>query len=674
MMAFKYPVITITVFLALGILIDSYVSLPGYTLYLLSGTALILTLVSYWHAGRILIQNSYFVLAVYALSVCMGMLLHSIHHPPNNKLHYSYFIEGATTPLIKGVVTERLKPNEWYEKYYFEVSSIDKKQANGKMLISLPIDSLRTQLHAGDKVIISATPLPISKSLNPYQFDYSEYMAKQNVFHQITLRDNYVISGLEANLDYYIGSLRNSLISSFDKHEYSVEVTTMIKALLLGQRQDMDKETNDSYTNAGVVHILAISGLHITVLFYILSLILKPLKRFNAKGRLLSLICVLSFLWLFALLSGLSASVVRSVVMFSFVSIGLYFNRNSNIYNSIAVSMLVLLLAKPNFLFDVGFQLSYAAVFAIVWLQPIYKKIRTSKYPVVNYLSDTILISLVAQIGVLPLTLYYFNQFPLLFLLANMVVIPLSTAVLIIGIIVLLLNFIWADAAIIVGKLLAFLIEIMNGFTRWIASFDSLVLKDIPFTLILNILLYTTIVLAVLWLYKKSYSRTVAALVAVMLFQSAYMVTEWKAANTQELVVFNNRKGTLIATKDRQEMTIYSQDSLVAGDRNIKSYNKRNFNQRISYAPLNNAIWFKGHTMLVIDSLAIYNIAATPEIILLTGSPKLNLERLLDKHKPKQVVADATNYKTYIARWKATCQKRKIPFHATPEKGFYMLH
>jgi competence protein ComEC len=669
----KYPIISITVFFSTGIAAGHYlhpVPWAVYTAFLIAAIALIL---SFFKSGKNLIQKPHFAGCTWLLSLAAGLCSYTIHYAPNQSSHYSHFVKQNKIPTIKGVVSERLKPNQFAEKYYFNVTAVDNYPASGKLLITVPHDSVRTNLHAGDQLVIVDDLKPISKSLNPYQFDYSKYMEGQNVFHQVKMKDNYIVPGQQHNLDYYLENLRNLLMNSFDVHQYDKATINIINALLLGQRQDMDAETATNYTDAGVVHILAISGLHIAILFYILNIILKPLNRFNKKGRLLQLLLVLSFLWFFAFISGLSASVVRSVVMFSFVSIGLFFNRSANIYNSIAVSMLFLLLVKPMFLFDVGFQLSYAAVFAIVWLQPLYKRIKISRYKLINYIADTALISLVAQIAVLPLSLYYFNQFPLLFLLANIVVVPLSTLILIVGIIVLMLNFIWADAAVLISKLLGLLIEGMNIFIAWIASFDKLVLKDIPFTMTLNILLYTLIILFVLWMYNKSFYRSAALLSAVIVFQATYIATSVKAEKTEELVIFNNWGNSLITIKESNRITAYTDDSLYSPDKNLLTYNKGNFNQKINIKPLNNLLWFKKNKIMILDSLGVYDSLVKPDVLVITQSPKVNMDRVLSELQPKQVIADATNYKTYIARWATTCKKQKIPFHATAEKGFYKI-
>ena len=671
-MILKYPVIPLTFFIALGIAAGYYIQ-PGVIIpAIILALLLALMAFAYRRANTTIAPSPYFAVMAALFAFIAGGIVQQLHFGTNNAFHYSHFLPSEDIPVIKGVITERLKPNEFSEKYYFEVKAVNKQTASGKLVVTVPKDSVSKLLHAGDVLFIASYPKPIIPALNPYQFDYSAYMRKQDVFHQLKLKDNYIKAGIQTGFNYHIQNIRNTLISSFAIHNYSAQTMDIITALLFGQRQDMDKETSDSYTDAGVVHILAISGLHFSLLFFALNWLLGPLKRFE-HGYTLHFAIIIGLMWFFALITGLSASVVRAVVMFSFVLTGELINRKANIYNSLAVSMLVLLLAKPNFLFDAGFQLSYLAVFAIVGLQPIYNRLGRSKYWVINFAKDTVAISFIAQIGVLPLSLYYLNQFPLLFLLANVIVIPLSNIILGLGIITLLLNFIFPPLALWVGKALEFLIDAMNGFIKWIASFEYLVLKNIPFTLLLNITLYLTLTMAVFWLYRQTYKRTAALLCAVIVFEIAYMVTVWQAHHGEELVIFHNYKNTLLAKKQLNRLIVMSTDSVAATNPAIKAYAKGNFNPTIKVLPLQNVLWHKGHTILIMDSLTAYRPGIKPEILVLTKSPKVNLERVLQQLQPKEVIADATNYKTYIARWAATCRKQKIPFHATAEKGSYSI-
>jgi len=667
----KFPTIIITLFFTLGIVSDFYWKPDITWVILLTMLTSLVFGIQYWLAKKHFIQKTYFGLATYLLSFSIGVLTHALHYEAGFKNHYSHFLTESNT--IQGTISERLKPNKYAEKYYFKISKIDGKEVFGKLLLTVSKKEIQHQLHSGNEIIIKGDLQPIPRSFNPYQFDYAGYLEKQNVFHQLYLKSgNHIQTGTRHNFDYYVENFRNTLLNSFSIHHFSTETENVIRALLLGQRQDMDAQTSENYTNAGVIHILAISGLHIAILYALLLFFIRPLQRFK-NGKLLQFLIVLGFLWLFAILSGLSASVVRSVVMFSFVSFGLYLNKSGNIYNILAVSMLVILLFRPNFLFDVGFQLSYIAVFAIVWLQPLYKSFKRSKYKVVNYFTDVLVISFIAQIGVLPLSLYYFNQVPLLFFLANLVVIPLSSFVLVLGIAVLFFNFILPDFAILLGKLLSFSIEIMNGYIAWIASFKHFVIKDIPFSFVLLLLSYLALIGGILWIYNKQFSRLRFFLCTAVVLQIALLNTFRQTEKGNEFIVFNNRKSTLLTEKQNNKIVVYTNDSLPQENTNLKAYNRGRFNQQIEIRPLQNVLCYNNKKILIIDSLGIYATKRKPDILMLAQSPKINLIRAIKVTNPKMIIADATNYKSYVKRWKATCEKEKIPFHATAEKGFYRI-
>lgn len=671
MKVMKFPAIPITLFFVLGIVFDFYWRPDTYWPVLITALSFLLFGIHFWLSKKHFLQKNYFGIATFLLSFSIGLLTHSLHFEPGFKNHYSHFLSESNT--IQGTVSERLKPNAFAEKYYFKVTKINGKNTFGTILLNVPKKETKKQFHSGDKIMIKGDLQPIVKSFNPYQFDYSAYLEKQQVYHQVYLKSgNHTQNGTIFNFDYYVEKYRNSLLNSFNIHHFSTETGNVIRALLLGQRQDMDAQTNENYTNAGVIHILAISGLHIAILYAMLLFFIKPLQRFR-NGKLLQFIVILGFLWLFAILSGLSASVVRSVVMFSFVSFGLFLNRSGNIYNILAVSMLVILLFRPNFLFDVGFQLSYIAVFSIVWLQPFYKSFKPSRFGFVNYFIDILTLSFVAQIGVLPLSLYYFNQVPLLFFLANLVVIPLSSFVLILGIIVLIFNFIAPGFALVLGKLLSFSIEIMNQYIAWIASFKDFIIKDIPFSFTLLLVSYLALIAFILWLYEKQFLRLIFFLFTVITLQLSLLITFSQTKKENEFIIFNNKKSTLITEKNNRTILVYTNDSRPQQNKNLIAYNRGKFNRQIEIRPLPNVLVYNEKKMLVVDSIGIYTTKQKPDIVLLTQSPKINLIRLINNVHPKAVIADATNYKSYVKRWKATCEKEKIPFHATAEKGFYMI-
>ncbi len=610
-----------------------------------------------------------FGIATYFLSVFLGMLTFYVHLDRNYNNHYSNQVLPATN-TISGIIQSDVKPNARYAKYFLEIQSMNKKSASGRLLLYVAKTSKIT-LPIGTELVLQGPLYPIPKSYNPYQFDYANYLEKQNIWHQVYLQKNDIqVVRLHQNSGYYLEQLRNSLRHSFDLHAFDSKTIALLDALLLGQRVALDKETLTDYTNAGVIHVLAISGLHISVLYFFLIFILRPLRSFRF-GKVLELLLVLLVLWLFALLTGLPASVTRAVTLFSFMSVGAYFNRSKSLYNAMAVSALLILMFSPNTLFDIGFQLSYAAVLSIVLLQPFYKIVPVTQNKIVRYFMDMICVSIAAQIGVLPLCLYYFNQFPALFLLANLIIIPLSSFVLLYGIILLALNFTIPSVALFLGKPLAFSIQYMNTYIHWIAHFKWGVISNISFSGVMVVMLYFILFSLVYGMYSKKGKAISYIVISIFLFQWSYLAVKWNENESSECIVFNE-KNTLIGIKNNNSVIAYT-DVPEEHKVTLQHYLRGTFSDTLQVFPLQNVLSFHQKRILVIDSVGIYKISRKPTVVILTQNPKINLERLINMAQPKLIIADKSNYKKNIRSWKATCGKEKIPFHAIAEKGFYRL-
>jgi len=435
----KYPIITIALCFGLGIIIQNYLCFSSNTVLYSTVISFVLFIILLFYNRNKNTKNILFGLATYFLILSISTLSSYIHQDINHKNHYTNF-DIKETNSIKGLVVETLKPNEFYTKFLVEIYSFNHQKSSGKVLVYFSKKN-PDSLQIGDLISFQSEIKPIQKNYNPDTFDYSNYMANQNVFHQIKCFENdYYIGSKVKNFTFYINELRQKLVHSFDKHHFSIRTKSIINALLLGQKQQIDSETLNDYKNAGVVHILAISGLHIGIIYAFFNFIFGFLNRIK-HGKVIKLVVIILLLWLFALISGMSASITRSVTMFSLIAFGTFLNRKNFMFNAVAASFLILLIYNPLYIFDVGFQLSYAAVLSILLFQPFYQKFYYSKNKIVVYITDLFLVSLAAQIGVLPFMMLYFKQVPTLFLLANFVVIPIATAVLILGIVVLFSEF-----------------------------------------------------------------------------------------------------------------------------------------------------------------------------------------------------------------------------------------
>lgn len=666
----KFPLITITCSFAIGIVTQYYWKFPQLLLSIICLTTFSILFLIYRNSLKQLIQNVFFGITTYLVSFVLGMLVFSLHSDDNKSSHYSKQAIGSGSNAIRAVIETSLKPNAKYNKFFIQLKSINDSIVTGKIVLYVPKTN-HQKLCSGNEIWLHSNLYPIPKAFNPYQFDYAAYLEKQHIFHQIYAVENQIkIIQTHHNFDYYIEKLRKNLSNSFNIHHFDSKTKAIVDALLLGQRVDLDKETVADYSNAGVIHILAISGLHISIIYFFIVFLLKPLKKIPF-GKEIELLIVLGLLWLFAFITGLPASVTRAVTLFSFVSIGKYFNQSKATYNAVAVSALLILLFRPNAIFDIGFQLSYAAVLSIVLWQPFYKKFYFSKNKIAIYFTNIILVSLAAQIGVLPLSLYYFNQLPLLFLLANLVIIPLSTGVLIGGIIILFLNFTIPNFAIFLGKILALFVDLMNEYIHWIAQFKSGIITNISFSVWLTIMLYIVIISFIYWLYHFKSKNFKYFLLSVILFQMSYFGIKFTENNTSELIVLNS-KSCAIAIKQNNYIIAFT-DNLEINSEALNQYKRGTFSDSLGVFPMQNALSFNYKRILVIDSNGVYKTSIRPEIIILTQNPKINLSRLITEIKPKLVIVDKSNYKNNSKLWEATCRKEKIPFHAIAEKGFYKL-
>lgn len=300
-----------------------------------------------------------------------------------------------------------------------------------KILLYLRRSSDSSNLQYGDRIIASDSIQPIKNNFAQGNFDYETYCRRKGIIGQLFLRPNQ-FEKLESNPSRFfsfIYTLRDNVIRILRQNiPGSDNVKGIAEALLIGYKTHLDKGLSQAYANTGTVHIIAISGMHLALIYAGLVWLCDRV-RIIKKRKVARVLIILGSLWLFSLLTGASASVLRSAVMFTCVVIGQNFVRKSGVVNSIVSSGFILLAYDPFLLWDAGFQLSYAALIGIVWLQkPLERKLYFRQAWLRNIWTLSS-VTLAAQVLTLPFCLYYFGQFPLLFLFTNTVCVPLSTII-----------------------------------------------------------------------------------------------------------------------------------------------------------------------------------------------------------------------------------------------------
>jgi competence protein ComEC len=671
MKVLQFPLSKVTLFFIAGIVTGHFAEpslriLFAFLLFFAVGFAL-----SFYWTQRHPKFNRIFGVHVFAVSFIIGLLTLALHNAAFQKKHYIHLIQNSEQEHeFEIVLRERLRSSIRNERYIALVKMLDGKICLGRILVNFSKDKSDNILPIGTNLKVSGKITLAKKPQNPDQFDYGRYLANKSILAQLYVREKQfqISRNTTKDLFYYSDVLRRKILENLEAAHFPKTELAVIAALILGQQQDLSQEVLQDYQYAGAIHILSVSGLHVGFIVLFLNFVLAYLPK-TKTASYFKLALILCSLWAFAVLSGLSPSVIRSVTMFSFVAVGMHLRRKTNVFHTLLVSLLLILLFEPSFLFDVGFQLSYLALFFILWLQPVFSGLWTPKFKIVNYFWQILTVSFAAQIGTLPLSLYHFHQFPGLFSVTNLVIIPFVSFIMASGLLLMLFS-----AFNCVPGFLLFVVEwsiiLLNKIIAWIASFEQFIFQDIPFNVWMLLSLYLVIIGSTIVCVTSDFKRIGFALSALILFQASYFSAKWNGRYQKEWIVFNVSRSTMVVERNGEVVTVYSNQPK---KKLLKPYLIANFCHVSNVLPLKRKMIYNSRKILLIDSMAAYPKKTRPDILLLRQSPKFNLERMLTQCKPKQIVADASNFKSYVKRWKATCAKRKIPFHATAEKGFYKL-
>ncbi|WP_324720911.1 ComEC/Rec2 family competence protein [Salinimicrobium sp. HB62] len=634
---------------------------------------LLIFALSYFRARRLLFPDEVFGSSVLLLFLSLGIFVSSLHLPQNQPQHYINKISAEEIPVLKLSIKENLKPDLYSHKYIAEVNSVNGKSSHGKLLLLSLKDSLKMPFLEGEQLIIVGQPLPLHGPLNPHQFNYKKFMAGKGIVRQVDLRNtNFLRLSLEENkIRTNVADFRRKITTSLRRNGFEKDELAVVQALLLGQKQDISTETYNNFSAAGAIHILAVSGLHVGVILLFLHWLLKPLRRFK-KGKILKTFLILTGLWSFAVLAGLSPSVVRAVTMFSFIAISLEINRRTSTLNSIFLSLLLLLLIKPQWIFEVGFQLSYLAVLSIVLLQPLLSNLYFPPNRILKYLWDLLTVTIAAQAGILPLSLYYFHQFPGLFFLTNLLILPFLGIILIGGVLLIFLAILELLPSFL-ARAYEYAIELLNGTVKFIAEREQFIFRDISFSISEVWAWY--ILLFFLFLLSRNfrYQRFIAVLFSVIILQLVYIFEG--SDYEKQLIVFHKSRNSVIGDQQGKRLQLYHDLSSPAEElAMIRNYKVGGNIAQVKEEQVKNIYSQKGHFLILIDSTGMI----PPELpegskLLLTGSPRLNLERLLQKTKPSAVIADGSNYPSIVNKWRKTVVENEIPFHYTAEDGAFLI-
>ena len=379
-------------------------------------------------------------------------------------------------------------------------------QTLGKSIFYLNRDTLSTKLLPGDIIEFKSVQLKnLTFHNNPGQFDYASFLRFQQI-HYANYIDEWHKKGSTFNVLRFPTWIRNKALKVLKENILIKSHFPIVSALVLGYKDEISNHTKNSFSSTGAMHVLAVSGLHVGIIYFILKSIITTFT-FYQKNRAFRNILVLLGIWIYALITGMSPSVLRACTMLSFLIVAEVFNRNTNVYNVLSASAILLLIINPFLIMQVGFQLSYLAVLGILYIQPKMEKMWKPRYWLLQKIWTITSVSVAAQISTFPLGLLYFHQFPNYFLISNLVVIPAAFLILSLGILLITLSF----SKIIVGFISYLLQHVLNYLLLIIGYIESIpgsLSEGLSISIFETMLIYTftASILVYLKLKKKCFT------------------------------------------------------------------------------------------------------------------------------------------------------------------------
>ena len=460
-------------------------------------------------------------LAIQLAFFSLGSILLFVHQDIQVN-HSSCFEKNRSNYLLLQVLSEPVpKQNSW--KCVARVSWLYKDQAcyyeNEKILVYFNKKLDARQLPMGSLIIIRKALQPI-ENIMASGFDYRKYCALKHIYAQVFLKENELtlIQHVSKKSPFsMLDTLRKRMLIIIKNQVSGKSENGLLEALMVGFTEDLDPELLKSYADTGVIHIIAISGLHLALICHILQLAFQRLGR-KKSGLWVRFVLIVTSLWCYSLLCGASPSVIRAAAMFSLVLFARNILREAVLYNTLAASAFLLLCFDPYWIWDTGFQLSYAAVLGLRLFSKPIRDMFQLQNKILAALWDAASISIAAQVLTTPVSIYYFHRFPVYFLVANLLAVPLSGGILLGGI--ALCVFSWIPlAGHFIGWLLGLMIELLNGFISQISQIPGAVVRDLVLTLPQLVLVYFIIFCFYRFLKRRANSWLLTGLGAISIFQ-----------------------------------------------------------------------------------------------------------------------------------------------------------
>ncbi len=691
----QIPLVRLLVPFAIGIIAEFY--FPHHFLFYYTGIfSFLLIFIWYWQEKN---QNAEYSLRwvngflVTIFLISSGYCITLLHTPSEKTDYISNIGLGGQDSMVVTLVSIPQEKQKTY-KATGEIKGIMKNghltKTSGKALFYFQKDSLAEKLNYGDELVVISQLNEVSPPSNPDEFNYKQFLQNHGINYECYVSaHNYSLTGLRGSrfLMRYANNSRKKL-SKLLKEKIGGNEAEVASAILLGYREDLSRNVAQSFVDSGVVHVICVAGLHVGIIFHLLSYIIVFPSRFK-YGKVASVVIILILLWLYALFTGLATPVLRATIMFSFLTIGNSLRKYTNTFNTLAASAFLILLFDPFSLADSGFQLSYISVLGILVIyKPLLSFFNPSQF-ILRKIWELASVSIAAQVAVLPLSLFYFHQFPNYFIFTNILVVPLLAVIIFSGIFYFLVSGIPVISTC-AGWLLQKLLLLMNSIVSGASHLPFSVSKGISISAYEPILLYTCIILIIVFFSSKKYYLLVSGLSIFIMILSIHAAKKFTTRNQQLFTIYDIHGKTAVSFISGRHC-IMPFAKIDSNDFNLHiQYNqwKLGVNDNSNTVYLTDTTLLSGRLLLknqfvqfnkerfafIRKNSDLTNGAFKPNLhgIIISEGYTLDIAGLKSAFNFDIVIFDSSVPVYKLKRWEEECKKLNLNFYSVSSKGAYI--
>ncbi len=566
----RVPFLRLLLPLIAGIL--GYKCFPGISLYVMLAIVLagivLFSVLAFAKSLKLAVQYLRFTSLHIALIAAAWTVCY-FNDIRNNKDWFANSKADAFVARVVNMPAEKEKTWKLEVEVLHILQSNEVKASEGKAFVYVYKDVHPLNIRQGDTIILPDKWQMIKRSGNPFEFDYAAYCNRNSIYYQQFIAPNEIVvyaKTLPENLPL-IQRMHNWSVAQLAKYIHDKKVLGLMQAMLVGEEANMDADLRQAYSETGIIHIVAISGSHISFFFLLITFLLGWIK--HKKWQWVKYIAAIPLVWIYVMMSGAPPSAVRAALMFSILGVGFAFDKSSHSLNQLLATAFILLCAEPMWLYAIGFQLSFVAVLSlIIFYRSIYKLYVPTNI-VLRTVWQVVAASIAAELLVAPLVVYYFHLFPLQFIVAN-VIAYLFMGIALIGGVLLVAVSAMPAAATLLASAIEWIVTVFNNLVYWLQHVNPRLFNFLQIDGAELLLLYVAIAGVGYYLLQQNKRGLYVGLASTVLLLALFNLDEWKALNQRNLVVYNINKINHIELIEGKKHWVIHTDTII--DERKKNY------------------------------------------------------------------------------------------------------